>query len=133
MKNLVSTIVFAGGIGFVLAVSGLGSGTMLAQETDEGEPAVPFSLSSGFEAYQSHCADCHGDWGKGTDQGPPLMHGYYVKGHHGDAAFFRAIQSGSPQHHWGFGDMPPVQGVNRETAIQIVKYIRWLQAENGFR
>jgi len=108
-----------------------GDGLIFAQESDEAEPVVPFSLSLGFDGYRNNCASCHGDWGKGTEQGPPLMHGYYVPGHHGDAAFFRAIESGSPQHHWNFGDMPPVAGVSRDEAKQVVRFIRWLQAENG--
>ena len=114
------------------AVIWMGIQLTSAQQVEESNPSVPFALAVGLELFQDNCASCHGEWGKGTDTGPPLMHGYYVRSHHGDVAFYRAIEFGSPQHHWAFGDMPPVEGLNRESAEQIVSFVRWLQAENWF-
>ena len=90
---------------------------------------VPVEHVSGMEGFQSKCAECHGEWAEGTNQGPPLLHPYYLAGHHADPAFYRAILQGSPQHHWVFGDMPPVEGATTEDAKQITDFVRWLQKE----
>lgn len=105
----------------------------LASEAEATPPPanMPFSHGRGYELFQENCAVCHGGNLEGTDQGPPLLHGYYNPSHHGDAAFYRAIESGSPQHHWNFGDMPPVAGINDNQAEVIVEYIRWHQREAG--
>jgi hypothetical protein len=34
-------------------------------------------------------------------------------------------------HHWRFGNMPPVDGVNRAEVEKIVAYVRALQRANG--
>ena len=95
------------------------------------EPTVPFQLGGGWEGYRESCMSCHGKWGDGTDKGPPLMHQYYLPGHHGDSAFLRAITQGAKAHHWNFGDMPPVENVSIEKARHIIVFIRWLQKEQG--
>jgi hypothetical protein len=45
----------------------------------------------------AQCFDisCHGDWGDGSDKGPPLMHKLYVPSHHGDETFYRAAIKGA--------------------------------------
>lgn len=104
-----------------------------AQDTQTAAPpeGMPFKYGRGFELFQDNCASCHGADLKGTDQGPPLLHGYYKPGHHSDVAFFRAIELGSPQHHWRFGDMKPVEGVDKKQAQTIVDFVRWYQQETG--
>jgi len=92
---------------------------------------VPFSLGRGWSTYESKCTECHGAEGDGTDKGPPLIHQYYVPSHHSDASIMRAILSGAKQHHWNFGDMPPVAGVSEAEAQQTTAFVRWLQAEKG--
>ena len=92
---------------------------------------VPFKFGLGQQKYEAMCAKCHGPWLGGTDQGPPLLHGYYKPSHHGDQAFYRAILRGSPQHHWNFGDMPPVPGATPEDAQQIIPFVRWVQQAEG--
>jgi len=92
---------------------------------------VPFSLGRGWSAYESRCVECHGVEGGGTDRGPPLVHQYYVPSHHSDEAIIRAILYGSQQHHWNFGDMPPVDGVTESEAEQVTAFVRWLQAKKG--
>lgn len=92
---------------------------------------IPFKYAVGQQKYVKLCAECHGEWMRGTDKGPPLLHGYYKPGHHGDRAFYRAILKGSQQHHWTFGDMPPVAGATPRDAQQIVPFVRWLQQAEG--
>lgn len=102
-----------------------------AAEGDSPPEGMPFRHALGYEQFQENCAGCHGPDLGGTDQGPPLMHGYYKTSHHSDAAFYRAIRVGSPQHHWNFGDMKPVEGVTEQQAKAIVDFVRWYQRENG--
>ena len=111
----------------------LSSTVVHAQSTESASQpdGMPFKYGRGFELFQDNCAECHGANLKGTDQGPPLLHGYYKPSHHADAAFFRAIELGSPQHHWNFGDMKPVEGVDRKQAQAIVDFVRWYQQDTG--
>jgi len=94
-------------------------------------PKVPFTHALGMKGFQSHCALCHGEWGDGTKQGPPLMHPFYKPSHHPDATFYRAALKGVRAHHWNFGDMPPIAGVAKKDLDAIIPFIRWLQKERG--
>ena len=94
---------------------------------------VPFTYGQGKNLFEKNCSSCHGEWGKGTSIGPPLMHQFYVSSHHGDKAFYNAALNGARAHHWKFGDMPPVPGIDRAALDKIIPYIRWLQVQNGFR
>lgn len=85
----------------------------------------------GAALFERHCAECHGREAEGTDQGPPLVHRIYEPSHHGDASFYRAVRQGVRGHHWPFGDMPPVEGVNGEEIGRIVAYVRNLQRAAG--
>lgn len=114
----------------LLAVSWTATAGSEAQKITSIEQ-IPFKYGLGQQKYSSMCAECHGEWIRGTDKGPPLLHGYYKPGHHGDRAFYRAILEGSPQHHWDFGDMQPVTGATPEDAQQIVPFVRWLQQAEG--
>ena len=97
-------------------------------------PRVPFQYGLGMHVFRNKCADCHGPWAEGTaDKGPPLVHQFYEPNHHNDAAFHRAVQTGTKQHHWQFGDMPPVEGVNRQQAESVIKFLRWWQEQNGIK
>ena len=116
------------GIGLLTAV--LVTGVAGAQQITSIEQ-VPFSYGLGQQRYSELCAGCHGEWLRGTQQGPPLLHGYYKPSHHSDRAFYAAILRGTQQHHWNFGDMPPVAGATAEDAQQIIPFIRWLQHEEG--
>jgi hypothetical protein len=111
---------------FAIATVIMGS-TAYSQE----EPQVPFKYGLGMDKYQLYCSSCHGKWAKGSDQGPPLIHGYYRSSHHGDESFYRAALNGARQHHWDFGDMPPVPDINRQDVDAIVPFVRWLQQEAG--
>ena len=92
---------------------------------------VPAEVQGGKVVFDANCAVCHGEAALGTQQGPPLVHSYYEPNHHADMAFMAAIGRGVPQHHWNFGDMPPVQGLGPADVDRIVAYVRWLQREAG--
>lgn len=62
---------------------------------------------------------------------PRLVHKIYEPGHHGDESFQRAVAMGVGQHHWPFGDMPAVQGLDRDDVQATIAYVRALQVENG--
>ena len=85
----------------------------------------------GAETYVAHCRSCHGPAARGTPQGPPLVHGYYVPGHHADLAFYAAVKNGVKQHHWEFGDMPPQPQVSPAQAADVIAYVRGLQRKAG--
>ncbi|MBI5237214.1 MAG: cytochrome c [Deltaproteobacteria bacterium] len=100
---------------------------------------APLDVFGGGEAVVKHgetlfngnCSKCHGLKGAGTDKGPPLVHKIYEPNHHADISFHWAAERGVRAHHWGFGDMPPVQGVSKDEVSAIIKYIRGLQKEAG--
>lgn len=101
------------------------------------EVRVPSAFSaeatSGQTYYNAVCAACHG--ANAAGQGgvaPPLVHQLYVSSHHGDAAFVAAARNGVRQHHWSFGNMPPLEERLTNAELNaIVQYIRELQRENG--
>jgi len=88
-------------------------------------------IEQGQLGFAVHCRVCHGEDALGTDQGPPLIHRIYEPSHHSDLAFYRAIALGVHQHHWEFGDMPPVPGVSGEDAAHIIAWIRHQQRLAG--
>ena len=63
----------------------------------------------------------------GTVRGPSLLSQVYELGHHPDEAFRSAVANGSPQHHWQFGDMPDIGGLDAAEVDAIVSYVRRLQ------
>ena len=87
--------------------------------------------SRGEVIFNKYCVQCHGAKGAGTDKGPPLVHKIYHPGHHADITFYIAAERGVRAHHWGFGDMPRVEGVKKEDVAMIISYIRQLQKEAG--
>lgn len=94
-------------------------------------PELSSVARAGEAAFRANCAACHGAAAGGTDQGPPLVHRVYHPNHHADAAFVLAVKRGVPQHHWSFGNMPPVPDVGERTLQQIITYVRDLQKANG--
>ncbi|MCG6872961.1 MAG: cytochrome c [Gammaproteobacteria bacterium] len=97
----------------------------------EPEAVARPATDSGAADFQRRCAECHGLQANGTDHGPPLVHRIYEPGHHSDDSFYRAVREGVRQHHWPFGDMPPVAGVPDEEIARIVTWVRGLQRANG--
>lgn len=94
-------------------------------------PQLSAQAEAGKKAFASNCAQCHGANGAGTDKGPPLIYDIYNPGHHADEAFFMAAKFGVRQHHWRFGDMPPLPQASQDDIAKIVRYIRELQVANG--
>lgn len=126
-NNYRVTIVLLG----ILSLLPAAQAQQAAPQTVAPPQGMPFKHGLGFELFQDNCAGCHGTDLKGTDQGPPLLHAFYKPGHHSDAAFYRAITAGSPQHHWNFGDMPPVAGIDAQQAKALVAFVRWAQQDAG--
>ncbi len=90
------------------------------------------NAQKGEIAFTQYCVSCHGVNAAGQDGiAPPLVHIYYEPNHHGDMAFLSAMARGVQAHHWPFGNMPPVEGITREEADDIIVYIRELQRANG--
>jgi mono/diheme cytochrome c family protein len=92
---------------------------------------VPAELAEGERLFNDNCARCHGVRAAGTDAGPPLVHLVYEPNHHADIAFQRAVAFGVPAHHWRFGNMAPVPGVDEAAVERITAYVRWLQRKAG--
>lgn len=103
--------------------------------SDGPEPAPQPSgvADDGRTVFAASCAGCHGVAGRGTPNGPPLVDRIYEPSHHSDAAFVLAVRRGSPEHHWGFGDMPPVQGIDDRELADTIAYVRRLQQDAGIR
>jgi mono/diheme cytochrome c family protein len=136
-------------IAFAVVVVIAGIGAYVLQGTDEPVPQVsdghaaalvdvtlPTSLSDnatiGLLAFDANCAQCHGANAAGQDGiAPPLVHIIYEPSHHADESFQRAVALGVRAHHWPFGDMAPVAGLNRSDVAMIATYVRELQRANG--
>jgi mono/diheme cytochrome c family protein len=110
-----------------------GSAADLDEERAEQLRAVPVpaEFQQGEALFERHCSSCHGEKALGTESGPPLVHIVYEPSHHADFAFYMAVTQGVRAHHWRFGDMPPVPGLQQEEISQITSYIRWLQRQVG--
>lgn len=92
---------------------------------------APEVLSKGEALFNTHCVKCHGQKAAGTDNGPPLVNKIYHPNHHADLSFRWAVQRGVASHHWRFGNMPKIDGVNNDEIDLLIKYIRHLQKEAG--
>ncbi len=104
-----------------------------ARHATSSHAAFTPSPVRGAKLFAVNCAICHGQGGRGTEQGPPLMHRIYEPGHHDDLSFYRAVATGTHQHHWNFGGMPPVAGVSPEDTGHIIAYVRQEQRRVGIR
>ncbi len=102
--------------------------------TPRGKSAVivpRVTLVKGRTLFLQNCMQCHGRGAQGSDKGPPLVHRFYEPNHHGDIAFYLAVERGVRQHHWSFGDMKPLPKVKRGEVTLIVRYVRGLQKKAG--
>ncbi|MDH3302817.1 MAG: cytochrome c [Acidimicrobiia bacterium] len=80
----------------------------------------------------NNCASCHGADLRGTDKGPSQLSIVYEPNHHPDDAYRSAIANGAPQHHWTFGNMPPIGGLDSEEVEAVIAFIRSEQERQGF-
>ncbi|MFQ5508709.1 MAG: c-type cytochrome [Leptospirillia bacterium] len=99
--------------------------------TGGGMTKAAVAPTDGAGLFTNHCAGCHGEGARGSDQGPPLVHKIYEPSHHPDMAFYRAASAGVRAHHWGFGNMPPIDGVKTGEMTAIISYVRALQRDAG--
>ncbi|MEC5321749.1 cytochrome c [Aurantimonas sp. C2-5-R2] len=106
-----------------------GLGAALADVT---VPELSAVETRGEALFNTNCATCHGTSAAGkSGTAPPLVHKIYEPNHHADAAFQLAVQNGVRDHHWGFGSMPPIEGISPKSVSQIAAYVRALQRANG--
>ena len=89
------------------------------------------AFARGESLYANNCVACHGPAGTGTTVGPPLVHIVYEPSHHSDESFQRAVAEGVVAHHWDFGPMPAMPGLDRDEVADIIAYVRALQREAG--
>lgn len=107
----------------------VGQGTAMAEVT---VPELTALQQRGKQAFDASCAKCHGANAAGKGGvAPPLIHKIYEPSHHGDAAIVRAAKQGAQQHHWPFGNMPPVAGITDAQIAVIIEYVRAVQRANG--
>lgn len=88
--------------------------------------------ADGRTVFAARCASCHGEDLRGSDEGPSQLSIVYEPNHHSDATYRAAIRNGVGQHHWNFGDMPPVEDITDEQIERVIAYIRSEQQRLGF-
>lgn len=118
---------------FALAACDLGDAEARRQRLHLPPPGFQGNATDGKGQYGQYCVSCHGQGGEGSDQGPALVHAVYTPSHHADLAFHLAVRDGVKQHHWRFGDMPPLPDLSPEATEHIVTYIRQLQRQAGIQ
>jgi mono/diheme cytochrome c family protein len=118
------------GATLLVVVVGCGADDDLGVD-DGGTASAAADTERGAELWTTNCAVCHGPAGEGTTIGPPLVHEIYEPGHHSDESFQVAVAEGVPQHHWEFGPMPALPGLDRADVADITAYVRELQREAG--
>lgn len=114
----------------VVASACSSAGGDVAAPIDTGGTAALVAV--GEPLYQESCAPCHGTDLRGTSLGPSHLSIVYEPNHHGDAAFVLAARAGVRQHHWQFGNMPPIPGLSDSDLDAIVAYVRDQQSIHGF-
>lgn len=100
-----------------------------SDDADDSPP--PAATSDGATQYNANCASCHGTDLRGTALGPSQLSMVYEPGHHPDDSFRAAIRHGVTPHHWGFGAMPPIAGLDDDEIDAIIAYIRDVQQREG--
>ena len=111
----------------------LGLAACGSEATNETTPAADGSRErDGATVYADACASCHGADLGGTDKGPSMLSIVYEPNHHSDESFRRAIAVGSPEHHWTFGDMKPVEGLTAAEVTGVIEFVRSEQQRLGF-
>jgi mono/diheme cytochrome c family protein len=88
--------------------------------------------ANGSALYAERCAACHGADLRGTGMGPSQLSIVYEPNHHPDESFRAAIRDGVTPHHWDFGPMPAVSGLDDDEVNAIIAYIREVQEREGF-
>ena len=113
-------------VGLAMGLSACGSGD--AADNVGSDPV----LDRGAEVYAESCASCHGADLRGTDKGPSHLSSVSEPNHHTDDSFRNAIATGAPQHHWPFGDKPPLEGLTDDDVEAVIAFVRAEQERQGF-
>ena len=122
-ERLAASFSLVAGLALVLGACG----------SDPATPAVAAEASGrGAEVYAASCASCHGVDLGGTDKGPSHLSIVYEPNHHSDDSFRSAIANGAGQHHWGFGDMEPIEGLSDDDVEAVIAFVRSEQQRLGF-
>lgn len=124
MRHRFATLLVA-----VLVIAGCGGEDGGASNAEAASPEV---LTTGQALYEQNCAECHGVDLRGTDRGPSHLSVVYEPSHHADGAFLFAVLNGARAHHWNFGDMPPISGLDADDVAAITSYVRSVQEREGF-
>ncbi len=124
MRHRFATLLVA-----VLIIAGCGGEDGGASNAEAASPEV---LTTGQALYEQNCAECHGVDLRGTDRGPSHLSVVYEPSHHADGAFLFAVLNGARAHHWNFGDMPPISGLDADDVAAITSYVRSVQEREGF-
>ena len=119
-------------IGVVVGVVAAATSIAGCGDDDGSNALTEPAASRGAALYEASCAECHGSDLRGTDRGPSHLSIVYEPGHHPDASFRGAIEQGVRAHHWDFGDMDPVPGLDDEEIDLIIAFVREQQATHGF-
>ncbi len=136
---LVATIAGAvalrpGPVGAQMHAHGAGDQTVGIDPADVVIPPLEGAQAYGARVFAAKCVACHGELLTGVEgAGPPLLHDFYVPGHHSDGAIEAAVRRGAQAHHWPFGDMPAVKGLTGADIAAVIGYIRSVQQANGIR
>jgi len=121
-------------LGAQMHAHGAGDQTSGIDPADVVIPPLEGAQAYGGRVFAAKCVACHGDVLTGVEgAGPPLLHDFYVPGHHSDGAIEAAVRRGAPAHHWPFGDMPAVKGLTGADIAAVIGYIRSVQQANGIR
>lgn len=115
----------------IILVAPLSAAAQSATYENTIEPERTPKINLGKTTYDYYCASCHGEIARGTDKGPTFISRVYHPGHHGDQAFILVPKNGAKAHHWSFGDMKPIQGINDDQLLSILEYVRAVQKVNG--
>jgi mono/diheme cytochrome c family protein len=124
--NLLRPIVLSLG---AMLVAGLG---IAACGSEDASSDAVGADPNGAALYASNCASCHGADLRGTELGPSHLSIVYEPNHHSDESFRAATSTGAGQHHWNFGDMLPVEGLDDDEIDTIIAFVRAEQEEQGF-
>ena len=118
------------GLGYVAWFDSFGRTSRLAQRPMT-VPELSAGARAGRQAFDTHCAPCHGEHATGGPTGPALVDPIYRPAHHADIAFALAVRRGVRAHHWRLGDMPPQPSISEADVRNITRYVRELQQANG--
>lgn len=99
--------------------------------SDDGDASVG-GAPDGAALYAARCASCHGADLRGTSMGPSHLSIVYEPSHHPDESFRAAIREGVSAHHFDFGPMPAISGLDDDEITAIIAYVREVQAREGF-